>query len=301
MMDVTIPGTGGMRPMKDRALACCFVEHQGHAILIDCGEGTQVALQSAGCHIKRLDLLLVTHFHADHISGLPGLLLTLGNSGKLSKLLVAGPRGLLTVYRALTVIAPALPYPVELIELAPRDEFSPWEAMTVRCFALDHGMPCLGYHLEERRPPVFDPQKAAALDIPKPLYRTLHAGQCVTLASGRTVRPEEVLAGTRAPIRLVYATDTRPSEEIVRQARGADLLIVEGMYGDDAQRQQAADRGHMVFREAAQLAARAEVKQMLLTHYSPAMPHPEEHLEAATALFARAALASDGLRLSLRG
>jgi ribonuclease BN (tRNA processing enzyme) len=117
MVDVCLPGTGGMIPLRNRWLTCCLIEYQGTVILIDCGEGTQIALKEAGCKLSRLDILLVTHFHADHIAGLPGLLLSLGNNGKTTPLTITGPAGLRKVVSALTVIAPVLPFPLIFDEL----------------------------------------------------------------------------------------------------------------------------------------------------------------------------------------
>jgi ribonuclease Z len=117
MLDVCLPGTGGVIPLKNRYLTCCWVEYEGSAVLIDCGEGTQIALQNTTCKLSHLDVLLFTHFHADHIAGLPGLLLSLGNHGKTSPLTIIGPVGLGQVVSCLTVIAPVLPYPVKLYEI----------------------------------------------------------------------------------------------------------------------------------------------------------------------------------------
>jgi ribonuclease Z len=162
MLDVCLPGTGGMIPLPERWLACCWIEYQGKALLVDCGEGTQIALKKAGCRLSRLDILLITHFHADHIAGLPGLLLTLGNHGKKTPLTMIGPKHLKKVVSSLMIIAPALPYPVELIELEDNTEGTlEDEDISVSYLPLDHAIPCFGYRVSLKRMPVFNPEKAA--------------------------------------------------------------------------------------------------------------------------------------------
>ncbi|MEL4105220.1 ribonuclease Z [Oscillospiraceae bacterium WX1] len=300
MLDVCLPGTGGMIPLPERFLSCCWIESQGKALLIDCGEGTQVALKKAGCKLSRLDFLLFTHFHADHIAGLPGLLLTLGNSGKTSPLTLIGPKGLRAVYTALTIIAAALPYPVELIEL--RNGMSGYledEALTISYLPLSHGIPCLGYRISLLRKPIFNPRKAERLGIPKKLYKALHSGSPVCLDDGRQIEPLMVLDGARAPISVCYMTDTVPTEAMADFAREADLLICEGMYGDDAMHDKMAEKGHMLFSDAARLAKSAQVKALWLTHYSPAVRDPAPGLPGAQFIFPNTALGYDGIKTTL--
>ena len=167
MLSVCLPGTGGFMPLGNRWLTCCWMEYQGRALLIDCGEGTQLALRAAGCRLSRLDTLLITHYHADHVAGLPGLLLSAGNSGKTTPLTIAGPPGLRYVVPALMMIAP-VPYPVELVELGAGDALDGWDGLTVSSLLLKHRIPCYGYRVRVARKPVFNPQKAEALGIPKP-------------------------------------------------------------------------------------------------------------------------------------
>lgn len=300
MLDVCLPGTGGMIPLPERFLSCCWIEYQGKAILIDCGEGTQVALKKAGCKLSRLDILLITHFHADHIAGLPGLLLTLGNHGKKTPLTIVGPRGLRSVVSALMTIAPALPYRVELTELKNgAEENLEFGEIIIAYLPLDHGIPCFGYHVSLMRRPVFNPRKAEALGIPKTLYRQLHAGQPVRLDDGRCIEPDMVLDVGREPISVCFITDTVPKDTMADFARGADLLICEGMYGNEEMRLKMEEKGHMIFSDAARLAKSAQVKRLWLTHYSPALKDPKIHIENARAVFAAAGLGYDGIKISL--
>ena len=296
MLGVCLPGTGGMLPLPERWLTCCWMEYQGGALLIDCGEGTQVALREAGCKLSRLEAVLITHFHADHVLGLPGLLLSLGNTGRTEPLRVAGPPGLRDVLSALLVVAP-LPFPVLAAERAPGDVLTGWEGLTATCRALDHWVPCYGWRVEVARKPVFDPEKARALDIPPRRWRTLHAGEAVTLEDGRLILPEQVLSGAREPIVVSYSTDTRPVEAVAELGAGAGLMIAEGLYGGDAEK--AHGKGHMVFAEAAQLAQKAGAQRLWLTHYSPSLTDPQAALPAAQAWFPGAVAAHDGIKLEL--
>lgn len=300
MLTVCLPGTGGMLPLENRWLTCCWVEEDGKAILIDCGEGTQIALKKAGCKLSHLEMLLFTHFHADHIAGLPGLLLTLGNHGKTTPLTICGPKGVQEVVGALLVIAPVLPYSITFRELPDTDEASfDWGDLHIFSLPLAHGVPCLGYRIEQARKPVFNPQKAQALEIPPKLFGLLHRGQSVTLEDGREIVPEQVLDGARAPIRLCYCTDTLPLPEIARFAQEADLLIAEGMYGDDAMGEKVQEKGHMLFSEAARLAKEAGAARLWLTHFSPALEEPEAFIDGIQSIFPGAVAGQDGMRIIL--
>ena len=213
MVNVCLAGTGGMVPLENRWLTCCWIEYQGSATLIDCGEGTQIALKKSECKLSRLDNLLITHFHADHISGLPGLLLTLGNCGKTTSLNIVGGLGLSYIVDALRTIAPSLPFSINIIELSTSEPSEiTYGDISISSLPLKHTMPCLGYKWTLNRKPIFDPKKAELLEIPKPLYKTLHSGLSVTLDDGRIIKPEMVLSGLRPPITVCYCTDTLPFE-----------------------------------------------------------------------------------------
>lgn len=300
MLEICLPGTGGMAPLPGRFLTCCWIEAEGRAVLIDCGEGTQVALSAAGCKMSRIEALLLTHFHADHVAGLPGLMLTLGNQGKTSPLTIVGPRGLKHVVSSLLVIAAALPFEIRLLELDGMGTVQPLElaGLYISCLPLDHRVPCFGYRAELWRKPVFNPQKAEALGIPKPYYKLLHAGERVVV-EGKTILPEMVLDGARAPLCVAYCTDSRPVKAIASLARDVDLMICEGMYGDAEMRSKMQEKGHMLFSDAASLAAEAGAKELWLTHYSPALQHPAEFLDAAKSVFPHTKLGQDGLRKSI--
>jgi ribonuclease Z len=289
-----------MIPLPNRWLTCCWIEYQGAAVLIDCGEGTQIALKKAGLKPSRLELLLITHFHADHVAGLPGLLLTLSNSARTEPLTIAGPPGLRRIVSALTVIAPRLPYELEIIELDRNNpEALEKSGLTVTALPLRHGMTCLGYRVELFRKPVFNPEKAAALDIPVRKYKILHAGESVTLDDGRVIQPGQVLDGARKPISVCYMTDTLPFPAMADFARNVDLLISEGMYYDEEMREKIEEKNHMLFSDSARLASKCGAKRLWLTHYSPALERPGDGAETAGRIFRGAVTARDGEMLTI--
>jgi len=299
MIEVCLPGTGGMIPLKDRWLSCCHLSSFGTDILVDCGEGTQIALQQCGIRLSRLDVLLLTHFHADHVLGLPGLLLSLGNFGKTTPLSIVGPKGLLYVVSALCIIAPKLPYPVHLFEWEESDQKElTLGDLRIHALPLSHSIPCYAYRLTLFRKPVFNPIKADRLGIPKHLYSSLHAGKNIEF-EGRTITPSMVIDAERAPMRVVYATDTLPIDSLVSFAQDTDLFICDGMHAQDDMQKKAHERGHMVFSDGARLAKQAGAKHLLLTHFSPSLLNPEDHVQIARDIFAETAVAFDGIRITL--
>lgn len=250
--------------------------------------------------MSRLALLLITHVHADHIAGLPGLLLTLGNYGKNTPLTIVGPVGLKQVAASLMTIAPNLPYDIVLKELDGECQDFDLFGIHFSSIRLQHGIPCLGYRMTFKRKPVFNPDKAKELGVPLYHYKTLHAGESVMLDNGNRILPCMVLDGERRAISICYCTDTQPMEELSSFAHGADVLVCEGMHGDPALREKTWEKGHMVFSDSAELAKCAEVKQLLLTHFSPAMKYPEQYLDAVTSIFSNAKVGYDGIRITLR-
>ncbi len=300
MLTVTLLGTGGMMPLKDRALTSLYAAWNGHALLIDCGEGTQVQLRSAGLSFKAIDAMLLTHYHADHVSGLPGLLLSMGNSGRTAPVIVAGPPRLEAVINGLRIIAPELPFELELRTIDPASPI-PWNASGLRIapFALNHGIPCLGYQLFLPRAGLFDPEKARRNHVPLRCWGILQR-QSEVEYEGIQYKQDMVMGPPRKGICIVYATDTRPVSALTDAARGADLLVAEGMYGDDDKRAAAHAKNHMMMDEAAAIAANAGVRRLWLTHFSPAMPDPELWLPAVRTIFPAAELGADGRQEVLR-
>ena len=300
MLEVTLLGTGGMMPLKNRALASAIVRHQGACVLLDCGEGTQVRIHDCGYSFKSIDAILLTHFHADHVSGLPGLLLSMSNQGRTEKVRIAGPTGVKTVVNALRIIAPRLPFEIEYIEIDPSvPEGFALAGLEIAPFALEHGVDCVGYRIHLPRAGRFLPERARAAGVPLRLWSVLQRQSAVEM-DGRVFTREMVMTPPRRGITVVYATDTRPVPAIADAGRDAELMILEGMYGAPEKEARAKEVGHMMIGEAAQLAASAHARRLWLTHFSPAMPEPEAFMESARAIFPAAEAGTDGLSARLR-
>ncbi len=285
MLDVCLLGTGGMIPLPDRWLTSMLLRYKGRMLLVDCGEATQIPLRICGWGFKAIDTVFFTHYHADHVAGLTGFLLTLGNSGREEPLTLIGPPGLKTVVEGLLVIAPQLPYEIRLLEL-PHDQGAEFllEDIYVRSIPVEHWMPCLAYSFEIKRQGKFDHKKAQQLEIPVKYWKQLQRGEVVDL-EGRLIKPEIVLGEQRRGIKVSYCTDTRPVAGLVDFIKASDLFICEGMYGDNRDMEKAAQKKHMVFSEAAVLAKRGGVEELWLTHFSPALENPQEHIASAKSVF----------------
>ena len=293
MLDVCLPGTGGTVPRLDRFLSCCYMRYEGRGLLIDCGEGTQLAVKKAGFSLGKIEAILLTHFHADHCSGLPGLLLSMGNEGHTDPLTICGPRGVDEIVRSLTVIASELPFRVRTKTLG---DFDTAEAgdFRITAFELRHSCPCLGYDIRIPRSGRFDVAKAAARGVPQRLWSKLQKGESL---EGFT--PGDVLGEARRGIHVTYAVDTRPCTIISTMAADADLLVCEGMF-EREKRDRAAESSHMTMEEAARLAKDAECRRLWLTHFSPALPDPTVCFDEARAVFPDAVLGTDGLTETIR-
>lgn len=294
MLDICLLGTGGTQPLVNRWLTSLMVRYKGHALLVDCGEGTQIAAQKAGLSLKPVDKILITHLHADHISGLPGLLLTMGNMGRTEPLSIIGPVGTERVVYALRSIAPSLPFEVQVSELDTDEQVMYFMECDITAFAVSHGIPCYGYSFTLPRVGKFDARRAKEQNIPLEFWSRLQKGEVIT-HEGNTYTPDMVLGPARKGLKLTYCTDSRPTESIRTAARDADLFICEGMYGEDDMLPKAKENKHMLFSEAAQLAATAGgVKELWLTHYSPSLPNPKAFRDVARAIFPNTHTPRDG-------
>ena len=298
MIDVCLLGTGGMMPLPYRYLTAMMARYNGKSILIDCGEGTQIAMKQKGWSPKPIDVICFTHFHADHISGLPGMLLTMGNAERTEPLLIIGPKGLEKVVGALRMIAPELPFELRFHELSQPFEQIDMGDYRIEAFRVNHNVICYGYNLIVERAGRFQVEKAKALGLPVQLWNPLQKGNVVEF-EGKTYTPDMVMGSPRKGIKVTYCTDTRPTRSIEENAAHADLFICEGMYGEPDKQQKAREHKHMTFYEAANLAKAAEVSQMWLTHYSPSLPWPDQYLPQVTKIFPNAITAKDGQTIEL--
>jgi len=291
MLEISLLGTGGMIPLHNRYLTAMLVRYNGTMLLVDCGEGTQITMRRLGWGFVNLDCILFTHFHADHISGLPGMLLSLSNYGRTAPLTIAGPKGIETVVNNLRVIAPELMYPIEFKELS----FKGHKVIDfvisdfhISSLPLCHGIPCIGYSITIPRSGKFDRERAEKLNIPVRYWSKLQKGE-----TAEKYTPDMVLGPPRKGLKVSYITDTRPIDTIPQFIENSDLFICEGMYGDDAMKQKADRFYHMIFSDAAKLAKAGNVKELWFTHYSQAFENPEDWTESVSGIFENAKAGTD--------
>lgn len=292
MLDVCLLGTGGMMPLPGRWLTSLMTRYNGSCMLIDCGEGTQVSIRQKGWSFHGLDVICFTHYHGDHISGLPGLLLSMGNAQRIEPVTLIGPRGLKRVVESLRVIAPELPFELEYIELEEKEEIIEVNGYEITAFRVNHNVVCYGYTINIKRAGKFMVEKAKEKNIPINCWSLLQKGEEVEV-DGVVYTPDMVLGPNRKGIKLTYCTDTRPVQSIIDNAIDSDLLICEGMYGEEDKICKAKENKHMTFYEAATIAKEAKVKELWLTHYSPSLIYPEEYKKQVRKIFPETKIPKD--------
>lgn len=298
MLDVCLLGTAGMMPLPYRWLTAMMLRYNGSSLLVDCGEGTQIAIKEKGLSFHPIDILCITHFHADHVSGLSGLLLTMGNADRTEPLTIIGPKGLERVVNAMRVIAPELPFSIQCIEMTEQDVYFDIKGYHIHAFKVKHNVPCYGYSVEIKRAGKFDVAKAKEMDIPLKFWNPLQKGETISF-EGKTYTPDMVLGASRKGIKVTYCTDSRPTESIVNAAEGSDLFICEGMYAEKEKLAKAKQYKHMTFYEAAEMAKKANVTELWLTHFSPSLVRAEEYMPAVRKIFSNAHLGKDGKSVEL--
>ena len=267
-LDVVFLGTSGSVPTARRAPTSLLIRRGGHRLLVDCGEGTQRQLLGSTIGLAELPEVLITHYHADHYLGLPGMLKTFALRGRELPLTVYGPAGLVDLFEGLRRIFGKLSYPLELVELRSGDAISRND-YKVTTFAVDHGIRALGYSLvEKQRPGRFDVEAARSLGVPEgPVWGQLQRGSPVVLENGRAVVPEQVLGPARGGRTIVISGDTRPTRSVLEAAIGADLLVHDGTFSSE-EKERADETGHTTATDAAEVARVAGVSMLALTHLS---------------------------------
>lgn len=305
MLTVTLLGTAATFPLPERALSSAVFSVCGRHILLDCGEGTQLALHRRHISPMKIDLIALTHYHGDHILGLPGLLQTMDTLGRTAPLYITGPdEGHEAILAAVLTLADALGYPVVFRAMPEeglllRDLCSKWPAEAVlTAFPTLHRVPSQGYKLSLSRIRRLYTDKAEAIGIPRHLWRTLQGGQAVTV-NGRVISPVSVCGPERTGLSVVFTGDTAPCEALEQAAKAADLLIMDATYAEDRHADKAELYGHATFAQTARLAARAGIKRLWLTHYSAMIEEPEAALPAAQAHFPATECGTDGMQTLL--
>ncbi len=281
-LSVLFLGTAASAPTARRGLAASLIRRGGDRMLVDCGEGTQRQMLRSGAGLVDVEEILITHCHADHFLGLPGLLKTYGLRAREAPLRLCGPAGLGALMTTMAPLVGRLPFRLELVELSPGDEL-PHDGYRIAAFATDHGVRSLGFALiEEERPGRFDLEAARSLGVPEgPMFGKLQHGQAVTLESGRTIAAADVVGPGRPGRHIVFSGDTRPCRALFDAALGADLLIHEATFLEE-ERERAAETGHTTAMQAGRLARDAGVHLLALTHISTRYLGREIAAEATT-------------------
>lgn len=270
-LEVFVLGTGGMMPLPGRHLTSVLVRREGDLFLFDCGEGTQVSLRRMNLRWKKISMIFISHIHADHVTGLPGILMLSSQVDRDEPLYVVGPPKIADYVQAnRRILEMYINYKIEVVEESGEREVIRRNGYRVRTFRLSHSKPCLAYCLEEdMRPGVFYPEKAEALGIPRgPLWSQLQDGSPVRLDNGRIVEPSQVMGEKRKGRKFSFVTDTVPVSGLEGFVEGSDLLICEGMFAGELI-ESAAEKKHLTAKQAAQLARDGNVERLGLIHYSP--------------------------------
>ncbi|MBO4533405.1 MAG: ribonuclease Z [Treponema sp.] len=302
-MEAFILGCGGMMPLPYRHLTSVLLRREGNLFLFDCGEGTQVSLRRLNLKWKKIDAIFISHTHADHVTGLPGILMLTSQVDRTEPLYIYGPPKIKEyVETSRKVLDMYINYPIIVQEIKAPCVVHSGKDFYIRAFPLDHTKTCVGYTLEELdRPGEFNPQKAQELGVPcGPLWAQLQQGFEVEAADGTTVKPEQVLGPKRSGRKFSFVTDTLYKSNIAPEVKGSDLLICEGMFEDELI-DQAKEKKHMTASQAATIARDAEVRRMCMIHYSPRYTDREldKLLEQARAVWPKSELSRDRMNIDI--
>lgn len=298
MMNVSLLGTSGTLPLPGRNLASCYVTTEAGSILIDAGEGTQIAIQKYKKSAKNIDIILITHCHLDHVGGLPGVLQAIANTKRRKPIMLVGPEGISKRLAATLEFVSELPFKINVVEFQ-RNNYTPiiFGNTEIVPFPADHTILCFGYNIIIKRNRKFLVDVAEKFCVSPEQYQDLIDGKCVITKTG-IVSLEDVLGPPRKGIKMSYCVDTRPTRKICDAIKNADLFICEGMYYDADKYTKALQNKHLMWREALELAERAKVNELWLTHFSPTVySQRSKHIEKSS--FVNTTIGYDGLHCTL--
>lgn len=298
VIDLLLLGTGAMMPLPDRWLSSLLVKCEGEMTLFDCGEGTQIVWKRFSWGFRRVGAICLTHMHADHVAGLPGVLYSIAHADRTDPVHVYGPVGTREVVTGLRVIAQELPYPLIVNEVDSGESFALPGGLSARAIAGDHRIPCNAYRLDLSRSREFLAARARRSGIPIDRWSTLQDGKDVCVGGVR-FEADDFLGPERQGLSVGFVTDSRPTPAMPAFFSSVDLLVSEGTYGASEDLDKAVDHKHMTFHEAATLAREARADALWLTHFSPAMSDPESFLHEATEVFGETIVGYSGLTTSL--
>jgi ribonuclease Z len=297
-LEAFVLGTGGMMPLPGRHLTSVLLRREGDLFLFDCGEGTQVSLRRLNLRWKKISVIFISHIHADHVTGLPGILMLSSQVDREEPLYIIGPPKIRDYIEAnRKILAMYINYQIVVQEIDGPGTVFEGEDFRVRAFLLNHSKQCYGFCLEEsNRPGIFHPEKARDLDVPEgPLWAELQGGKTVTLPGGKSVESSEVMGPLRSGRKFSFVTDTLYMNNIAPEVSGSDLLICEGMFADNLE-ESAKEKKHLTARQAGRIARDAGgVKKLGLIHYSPRYTERDlkELLTEARSVFPGACLTRD--------
>ena len=302
-MEAFILGCGGKMPLPYRHLTSVLLRRDGDLFLFDGGEGTQVSLKRLNLRWKKIDAIFVSHTHADHVTGLPGILMLSSQVDRTEPLYIYGPPKIKEyIESSRKVLDMYINYPIIIKEIEAPCVVHSGKDFYIRAFPLDHTKTCVGYTLEELdRPGEFNPSAARELNVPVgPLWSQLQNGFEVTASDGKIVKPEQVMGEKRSGRKFSFVTDTLYNESIIEHVKGSDLLICEGMFEDELI-EQAKEKKHMTASQAAYIAKMADVKRMCLIHYSPRYTDKELYvlLEQAQKIYPKTELSKDRMHIEI--
>ncbi len=298
MVDVALLGCGGMMPLYERFLTSMICRLEGRLLLVDCGEGTQVTLRQLKYGFKKIDVICFTHYHADHIAGLPGLLLSIGNSNREEDITLIGPKGLKEIVGSLLIICNELPFNINYIEIEDDAKSIEISGFTIETKQVEHRIECLSYKVSVKRPGKFSRKKAINNDVPMEIWNKLRKdGKAIFNDKMYTV--DMILDGERKGISVCYSTDTNPVDDMHEFVKECDLFICEGLYADESKREQAYSYGHMTFKDACDIAKKGMVKKLWLTHFSPSIKDPMEYEDYVKGIFESAEIGFDRKEIKL--